>query len=310
MTIMKKKYKIIIALAATAFVLIATCIIIVSIKRSEKIAFIMMEKHYSLLYEEKPELDLSLYASKQDNYYLDSAHIDKVFLYNDSDSYLTKVLSLTSENDTITFKDKDYYKNTLSLKLDIETNNPINISNAKVKIIYQNDYLLDLNVGNIAFQKASNNDDIQIQKVQSIVTTLDQGTTLAAVLLKLKVNDNVSIVNTNLISSSLRVNNDYCLVKEGNYEVENNVDLKVLFGDSYAITNQPTKGFQQVTLNNEEKVIIIPLSYQNIEFVDNCGIVISYTLDGLEKTMIVNPYVLFRTMDNNSFIYEYKPIKN
>lgn len=309
MIIMKKKYKIIIPIALVLIVALIVTIIVVSVKRSEKLNLLVLQKHYSLLYEDKPTLNVSVYSNKDNNYYLDQNNIDKSFIYNDTDSYATQVLSFTKQENTLNYKDKTYTENVISFKLDVDSNNLINIENAKAKIVYQNNDVLDLSLGNISFKKTDTTDNINVSKVQSIVTSFDNYTSLAGILLKLNSEKEVVIKNITPISSSLKINYNYCLVKNSDYEVQNNVDLKELFGDSYTPFNHSTTGFNELTLNGEA-VIVLPLTYMTNEFVDNCGLVIEYVMDDVTYFEIVNPYVLFKTADNSCFIYEYKPIKN
>ena len=308
---MKKQFKILISLAIVLIVGLIVLIIAISIGNKKEMRFLVLSKHHSLIYEDRPTMDLSIYASSIDHYYLKDENINQVLLYNESDSYNFVVDTFTKGVKSLVKDHTEYYEYILTGHLDVESADLITLNDAYVKIIYQNDYLFDLKIGNIAFQKLKTATDIQIKKVQSIVTMVDDCTTLSAILLNINARDlPLTINNIQTISSSLSINNDYIKIFDGICEIDNSIDVKELFGDTFDNFNQSTKNFKKIDLTKDSITLIIPLTYTSNEFVDNCGLLIEYTINNELYEEIINPYVLFKTTDNDRFLYQYEPTQD
>ena len=203
---MKKRSKIIVISLAALIVLAIVLIVVISFKNAKHFKVLAIAKHHSLIYEELPTIDVSLYASEKDHYYLKTQNINQVLLYDNSDSYQFVVEDLQKGSREITKDNDQYYEFILSGHLDVESLEQITLHDANVKILYQNDDFLDVKIGNVAFQKLKTDTDIQVKKVQSIVVQMDDYTTLSAILLSIASRSQPLMINNILpISSSFSI---------------------------------------------------------------------------------------------------------
>ena len=85
MIIMKKAFKIIIPIAVV--LIIAIVIVVVSLSRKEKHYYMNFEKHYSIIYNEEPEMDVSIYTTNNESILFNKDNIVSSYLYNVDDTY-------------------------------------------------------------------------------------------------------------------------------------------------------------------------------------------------------------------------------
>lgn len=307
MIIMKKKFNIIIII--TILLMIISIVLILHFTRNNNLTFIVFQKHYSLLYEEYPEFEISVYASNDKSEYFKDDYIDSGILYNNEDSYNVKVVN-SSESIKTKIKDKIYYEKKLTIKLDIDSSSLININNANLRINYITGEHLTIKVGNLNFLKAASSEHLKIHKVQAIVNDFGLYDSLSGIILSISSEEECQITNMTPISTTVNINNNY-LFWEETIEYDHNKPLKEIFGDNYDSFNVSTKGFKTIKLNkNSKKDVMIPLYYIQNEYVDSLGIIVEYEINSVKYYQLVNPYKLYQSHKLTYFINEYKISKD
>lgn len=304
MITMKKKYCNI--LIITIIVLLLTMFVVLVCTRTNNLSILVLEKHYSLLYDTMPKIDISLYSNQPESKYLKSSKIENVKIYNDTDLYSVKIDEIVSTNNSITYQNNIYYENKLTLTLDVVSEQAISISNAKLLIEYDSDEFFDVEIGNIAFSKENINNSLNIHKVQGIVNDFGLYQSLSAIHLKVSSEYDLIINNISLISPTVNVNYDYLLLGDELY-YDHTTPAKEIFGSSFNSFICENNSFSKIHLTkNIQKDVIIPLHYSEKELLDSVGLLIEYTINGIEYIYTVNPYKLFNTNDIEYFLHEYK----
>ncbi len=303
MIIMKKKYSFLI-ITGICLVLVGLFLILI-LTRTNNITFLVMEKHYSLLYEEQPIIEIPIYSSHNNIDYFKKEQISKVTLFNNMDLFEAEIEEIKRTEETFKFQDKIYYKNVLTFKLPIETDQILNIDNANLKIEYINDEILTVKVGNISFFGENYPTNLKIHKVQGLVKDFGTYESLSGIILSISSLYDCQLTGIDFISPTILSNNDYIKVSD-NLEYEHLTDPKVIFGNDFDNFKLSTNSFQNINLNkNIKKDVIIPLHYLEKEFVDSLGIIITYEVNGIVYKQVINPYKLFQTNKNEYFINKY-----
>ena len=304
MITMKKKYYNI--LIITIIVLLVGIFVVLVCTRTNNLSILVLEKHYSLLYDTVPKIDISLYSNYSESKYLKSNKIENVKIYNDTDLYTVKLDKIISTDNSITYHNNIYYENKLTLTLDVISEQAISIKNAKLLIEYDSDEFFDVGIGNIAFFKENVNDSLNIHKVQGIVNDFGLYQSLSAIHLKISSEYDFIINNISLISPTVNVNCNYLLYGDDLY-YDHTTPVKEIFGNSFNSFICDNNSFSTIHFNkNIQKDVIIPLHYSEKELLDSVGLLIEYTINGVEYIYTINPYKLFNTNDIEYFLHEYK----
>ena len=308
---MKKHYKIIIPIVG--ILLVTLFIVILSLSNNNKISFFAIKKHYSIIAEDYPELEIIVYSNINDNEYFNSSKIDKSVLFNDLDFYSTSITNIELLQGKKLINGIEYYQYKIHLKFNFIIEKMFTIDKAKLEINYNTGEKIQFNVGNICFEKPINSNYLSIDKVQSICNDLGNLQSLVAVKISLSNNleNNIKINSIKAISSTIKVNNDYVIINEYNTEIDHTMHTTQLFGSNYNPYIESTNSFETIELTqNTAKDIIIPLTYTEKEFVDHMGFIIEMEYDGNVIYQIVNPYTLFSTSNINYVLYEYEVVKD
>ena len=303
MIIMKKKFSIIIPIII--LLLILSIILILHFTRNNNLKFIVFEKHYSLLYEEYPEFELSIFVTNDKCEYLKEDFIESSILYNDEESYNVMV----SNNGNATkskINNEIYFEEKVIVKLDFNSKELIEIKNAYLKLNFITGETLNVKIGNLCFSNNYTDNNLNIHKVQAIVNDFGMYDSLAAVLISISSNENCIIKSISPISTSLKVNNNFIKI-DNNLEYDHRTSINDVLNTNYNFFNTQNTIFENINLTqNTKKDVIIPLCYSQNEYVDSIGFIIKYTIDDIEYTQIINPYKLYKSNKIGYFLNEYK----
>lgn len=302
MTITKKKFNIILI---SIILILAVCltILIVHFSRPKKMQLYGYKKHYSLIYEDFPELDLKIYINRASSDYFDKSFINKAMVSTSTDTYLVKISDASIDQDSLY---NDFYEAKYTIKWDFSSDELIMMRDAVLSLNFVNGESLMISIGNIAFQKAINSSYLRISKVQSVVSDFGSLDSIGAINLEVDADKDYSIINIEPISSSIDINFDYLKV-DYDKNILNETPLSEIFGTSFNSYNRSISNFKPITITkNIKKGILIPLHYSEKELVDSLGLIITLdTSDGVVK-QLVNPYCLFSTSNTSYVRYEYK----
>lgn len=308
---MKLRYKIIISVSIV--LLVTILLICLSFMGNNQDKFYVVKKHYSILCDSYPIIDIRIFSNSEDTEYLKKEKIIKSSIYNSQDFYSTEIINIEKMDGTKLIKNTQCFQYKIELKFNFEIDKILNILDAKLELMYSTNEKIIVNVGNICFDKKINNNIINIGKVQAICN--DLGNLESLVALKISVeNDLSSAIRINSIktlSQSIEVNNQYVIVTDHNTDVEHTTPLSQLFGNEYNLYLNSSSSFNPIDLDqNIAKDIIIPLTYTQKEFVDHLGLLIELDYNGSTYYQIINPYLLFTTSNIDYAIYEYEIINN
>lgn len=307
MITMKKRFNIIII--SIIIVLIICIIVVLNFNRKNNLKVIVFPKHYSMLYDEYPELEVSLYVSNDNTKYLDQSFIQDSIVYNKEDTYKVTVLE-HNENAKTKINNKIYYEKKLKIKFNLNSSNEIHIKNANLKLEFSTNEMLNVVLGNISFYKNQFSEYINVHKVQGIVNDFGLYDSLAAVVLSISCDESCKITNITPMSSTVGINNKYVLT-EVLTEYEHNINLKTILGQEFDSFKQTTESFKTINLNkNTKKDIMIPLYYIENEYVDSIGFLIEFYINEQKYVQIINPYKLYQSHKITYFLKEYKISRN
>ena len=308
---MKLRYKIIIPVSIV--LLVTILVICLSFMGNNQDKFYVVKKHYSIICDSYPIIDIRIFSNSEDTEYLKKEKIIKSSIYNSQDFYSTEIINIEKMDGTKLIKNTQCFQYKIELKFNFEIDKILNILDAKLELMYSTNEKIIVNVGNICFDKKTNNNIINIGKVQAICN--DLGNLESLVALKISVeNDLSSAIRINSIktlSQSIEVNNQYVIVTDHNTDVDHTTPLSQLFGNEYNLYLNSSCSFNPIDLDqNIAKDIIIPLTYTQKEFVDHLGLLIELDYNGSTYYQIINPYLLFTTSNIDYAIYEYEIINN
>lgn len=304
MIIMKKKFSVI--LISVIAILLFSIFMILICTRTNNLSIIVLEKHYSLLYEDVPKIEISLYSNHKDSKYMKKSKIENIKIYNDTDLISAKINEIASTSNVIYHQNVSYYENKFTLTLDVISDQTISIQNAKMMIEYDTNEVLDLKLGNIGFLKENTGTSLNIHKVQGIVNDFGMYQSLSAIHVKISSDHDCVIKNISLVSPTVKINYKYLIFGE-QLSYDHTTLAKDIFGNSYNSFIDDNSAFSKQQLQkNIQKDVIIPLHYQKKELLDSIGIVIEYTVNDIKYIHTINPYKLFNTNDTDYFIHEYK----
>ena len=308
---MKLRYKIIIPVSIV--LLVTILVICLSFMGNNQDKFYVVKKHYSIICDSYPIIDIRIFSNSEDTEYLKKAKIIKSSIYNSQDFYSTEIINIEKMDGTKLIKNTQCFQYKIELKFNFEIDKILNILDAKLELMYSTNEKIIVNVGNICFDKRTNNNIINIGKVQAICNDLGNLESLVALKISV-VNDLSSVIRINSIktlSQSIEVNNQYVIVTDHNTDVEHTTPLSQLFGNEYNLYLNSSNSFNPIDLDqNIAKDIIIPLTYTQKEFVDHIGLLIELDYNGSTYYQIINPYLLFTTSNIDYAIYEYEIINN
>lgn len=308
---MKLRYKIIIPVSIV--LLVTILVICLSFMGNNQDKFYVVKKHYSIICDSYPIIDIRIFSNSEDTEYLKKAKIIKSSIYNSQDFYSTEIINIEKMDGTKLIKNTQCFQYKIELKFNFEIDKILNILDAKLELMYSTNEKIIVNVGNICFDKKTNNNIINIGKVQAICNDLGNLESLVALKISV-VNDLSSVIRINSIktlSQSIEVNNQYVIVTDHNTDVEHTTPLSQLFGNEYNLYLNSSNSFNPIDLDqNIAKDIIIPLTYTQKEFVDHLGLLIELDYNGSTYYQIINPYLLFTTSNIDYAIYEYEIINN
>lgn len=308
MIIMKKKFSLI--LVISIILLIITAFVILICTRTNNLKVISINKHYSILYVNEPEIEISLYSNHQNSKYLKTDKVEAAQLYNENDLFNVRITEIRDTGNSITYQNTPFYEHKLLIKLDVTSDQLINMNNTNLRIEFNTNEKIEVKVGNISFFKQTNENNINIQKVQGIVNDFGIYQSLSAVKLRISSSNDCKITNIFLVSPSLTINYSKLLFAD-EIECEHNTPAKDIFGNDFDNFINNKGSFTEINLfKNIEKDVIIPLHYSEKELVDSIGIIIEYLINGVSYRQTINPYRLFNTTDLEYFIDEYRIINN
>ena len=309
MIIMKKKLKVIFA----SFIIILTILTITLtlIGRTNNYKFLVFKKHYSVLTENKPALEVMLYTNVNENEYLKIDKIENCTVYNSTDFYKVSINQIENIQSERIIKENNYYQYKLHLEFNLELEDRLNIDDAILEVNYKSGEKLKVNVGNICFEKMKTDVILSTDLVQCVCNDIGNLETIGAVKISLKNDYEEEVVIKNIvpISETIFINNNLVKIDEYKKEIDHTVSLSALFDTNYDFYSKSDELFTPIEFKIEDrKDIIIPLTYLEKQFVDHIGFILEIETNGETYFQIVNPYVLFSTSNLDYVTYEYEII--
>lgn len=287
--------------------LIVLVIIVLCATRREELVISNIQKHYSLLYEDKLELETTVYSSHKNSKYFDSDNIESIKIVSNEETQKLELTNIKEQENCVLLGDKEFYPVVLSLKFSFVPENKCVLNNANLEILYKTNEKLNIKLGNICFLKTIPNNDFAIKSVSSIVNDFGKVDSLAAVIIDL---ENISeydleIINIEPISNTIKINYDYIKIDES-MDYSNDILISEVVGETFnSYRSSITSNFELIANQNFRKEIILPLTYTQKELVDSLGFVITYKIEEEVKQQIINPYRLFNTNNVEFVYYEY-----
>ena len=309
MTITKKRFSIII-ISVIALLLLVMLILIIHFHRPQSVTVYNYKKHYSVIYEDYPILNLKLWVNEKNNQYFELSNIDKATVTTDLDSYAVKITDTSLQDEVSFYNEKEGYAASYTVKWDFVSEDLITMNNAVLHLAFKNNETLSINIGNLCFQKATSDHLAHINQIQSVVNDLGELDTMVALKMVLCSEEDCTLEQIIPISASLSINTDYLLIDSG-LEIDNETSYTTLFGVNYSPFNLSQTAFTPIVLNKKiNKEILIPLAYSEKEFVDSLGFILVFNTSHGIVRQIINPYCLFSTANLGYVSYEYKVVAN
>ena len=296
MSLLKKKYKIIIIVIAFAIVLILGLFSILK-KNPIKNEFVTISNDYFVVNSTNDNyINVPIYVDIKDTEFMDVNNIEHVYLTNRTEDELFPVeIEYITYLDVAIYNEKNYYQYDVKLNLMFISNEMIKISDLYLKTIYPNDITIKLKLGSLVLYNYKNDENLTYSNLKGLVKVWNNTTMLTGVLVKLSNSLDYTITSIKTISNYAEVDSVYttqtCYIDEELTPIERHVDEK------FNIINDNNSDICIDLV--EEDYLFICLNYNEYVTCPTIGFIIGYELDGEVYEKVISVFKYFKTNNIN-----------
>ena len=298
MSLLKKKYKIIIIVISCVIVLILGLFLI--LKKNPIInEFVTISNEYFVVNSNDDNyINVPIYVDTKDTKFMDVNNIENVYLTNRTEDELFPVeIEYITYLDVAVYNEKKYYQYDVKLNLMFISNEMIKISDLYLKTIYPNDITIKLKLGSLVLYNYKNDENLSYSNLKGLVKVWNNTTMLTGVLVKLSNRLDYTITSIKTISNYAEVDSIYttktCYIDEEQTPIERYVD------DKFNIINDNNSDICIDLV--EEDYLFICLNYDDYVTSPTIGFIIEYELDGVIYEKVISVFKYFKT---STFDYE------
>lgn len=292
MNCMKKHLRINVKLILLAMLFVVSLVtIIISILRSKKIYhFLTYQKEYYLM-ENNPSFNVNIYSTNIKDNYLYKDNIKSIILSDElEDNYYEITLNNIVDNkESISYEDKLFKKHTLNLTFPITNGESFQIHNAKLKLNFTSNEVIDIPIGSVILNQNEYDNEINITKLKGTVNIIDNIPVLTGIGITVDANQSIKITSIRSLDDRIEIDlNDTFNLSDSNYP--NDIKLSELKENVY--------GYEPCSLPIEletSKHIFLPFKYQNIVTIKTVGFIIEYEKGINKYYQLISPFQFFNS---------------
>jgi hypothetical protein len=276
------------------YLVIGTILVSTYKENSKKINYFTLKQNYSRLMLEEELLVVSLFIDRDDSFITEKSMIDSALLRNDESEIAVAITSVKLSDEDIQYKDKSYYLYTLNIDFTevYVTNMDLVIEECYLDILYNNEELISLYIGDVAlsFRDEINSDNLDFVHMTGIVNVIDGKKYLVGICLKL---DNLTLqtitindIYTNSDLLKFDLNNSFI----SNEAIVDNPASTDLFGE-YNHLGDKEEG---VIYFDDSYYYVIPVVYQEMyQKIYRFPLTIEYRLYNQDYKLEIDDYLFF-----------------
>ena len=210
MSLLKKKYKIIIIVIACVITLISGLFFVLK-KNPIKLEFITLSNEYFVVNSDNNNyINVPIYVDIKDTEFMNADNIETIYLTNRSEDELYPVeIEYITYLDTALHNDKKYYQYDVKLNLMFISNEMIKISDLYLKAIYPNDITVKLKLGSLVLYNYKTDQNLSYSSLKGLVQVWNNKTMLSGVLVKLSSSLDYTITSIKTISNFAEIDSVY-----------------------------------------------------------------------------------------------------
>lgn len=298
MSLLKKKYKIIIIVIASVITLISGLFFVLK-KNPIKLEFITLSNEYFVVNSDNNNyINVPIYVDIKDTEFMNADNIEMIYLTNRSEDELYPLeIEYITYLDTALHNDKKYYQYDVKLNLMFISNEMIKISDLYLKAIYPNDITIKLKLGSLVLYNYKTDQNLSYSALKGLVQVWNNKTMLSGVLVKLSSSLDYTITSIKTISNFAEIDSVY--TSQVYYVDDELTPIEIYIDDEYNIINDNNSNICIDLV--EEDHLFICLNYDEYVTTPSIGFIIEYELDGAIYEKVISVFKYFKT---SNFDYE------
>lgn len=286
---MKKTFTILII----AYIVIALALFIFFGRQKDNEIFMMsIEKDYARLLTDNETIDIPLYISQESTFFTDEANIIDSRIISETDEIKIKIKDIKNKNQRVSYEEKQYFLYYLECDFSevYSENLKLSIINAQLKLTYENEEVLLLDLGDVMlmFKNLEQVSHIDFNRLYS----LHDQDTMVGIYIEIinKTNQSIKIHDVEILNENAKINLNGAKIsyEAPNYLVSTNEILKdhQLVVDEFEAND---------TFNfTHDTSIILPIQYLNeIQHLNRFPLIIHYEYNNLMYTYIIDDYLFY-----------------
>lgn len=207
---------------------------------NDMIDIIIFQEQYNIVtpYSVEDQIEVKMYLTYEDSYYVRKENVSSAYVQNSFECIELGAKEIKKMDSPTRIDDKKYYGYIFVFDLDVDDNNIIKIPNAELIINYIDINPIKVKIGDVTIKKIPFSHDFEGILNLSTMEGIAEDSTLKAIDLKLKSNENIQLVEAVLFDCHASFDQMiYC--KDSNtmcningYAIEEEVSIRLHINDS------------------------------------------------------------------------------
>lgn len=289
-------------------------VIFISCKNVDKKLIIGTTNESYILINDDKQISIPLYINDEYSFYMDKKNISNIYLLNkdETNKYSLSINNIIKTNTYVTKEKINLTKYLFNLVFDYNENE-IRIPDVYILLEYNNGEIHKLKIGSFIYINETNDVLINVHNFKGIVNKIIQNESnydlsTVGVILNISSLSNVKINDIEVIHGNGRINKDQIVLLDS-YDYDNSININELLDNEYRM-NYIHSSLKNDILLDTNKILLLPISYNNLEVIDKLGILITYQKGEEIYKQIIYPMPIFNSNGNIKLnIYEYDPNK-
>ena len=292
------------------FIIICGIIIYSNENNIDKVNIISLKRNYIRLITSKEEtVTVPMYFDTNKSFLTSIESISESYLLNDNNQIKVSIDNIRCGDSYTNNLGKSYDLFLFDLKFEDITINEINIDNARFKIIYKNQDILEMNIGNfnIRFNEIISENNFDVYRLFITVKEKNDKEYITGIVIGINDLTNQGIVINDISIGTNKVIPDLKNSVVIDEIVEFDTDIDDILGYQY----DPFLDIKEFNYKlNDNKLIFVPMSY-NIEIIDlkRFPIYINYSYLGKNYEYLIDDFIFisekYSLEENYGEIQEY-----
>ena len=274
-------------------VIFIVLIIVTVIKKNVVYKFLVNVQDYYLTTKED-YLTLMVYSNQDDNYYLNVDTITDALIYSKDETLCStvEVRKIEKSAEVKRYKDETYYGYILELKMPFKNSEYARYLDVSIKFTYPSFEVIKLNLGNLIIYENYPTKNIHLQHLKGVVNEINSKSYLVGVAFTITSKCDMVVKNIVSLNPNISFQNDNFVILDS-LDFDNYQDISTLLDFKYEVTYKDEYGLDLKLGQDEECSILIPISYETLNFVNTLAFNIEYEVNGIKYTETISPFKYF-----------------